>query len=336
MIRQVYTPYLLTVMETDEKLIREFIKESIRSDSLSLLLFEYTPGAGGAALRQGLSRAASKFADVVTGEFKNVFASIKQLGGITYQAVKEVGSLGLFKADYKGVKAKYEAELAEIDKKYGRQIEEARENFSSALSPLTTAAKLGLGATATALFFTNPIAFTAVAGIASDTSKKVKTKVLPAAAAGLVAAKKGLDKWAGHDEEDEDRKLGKESLATQDWVKQAQSDVRSSLTRKLREIEEKVNSIMSARSVEDLKLPSSLTKKLTQDSKNKDAVLMICKGMALKEILNSVEAERSKLLEEGKKIFKDVPEIALTGKGSYIGAYDQIISMIKKKISSLG
>jgi hypothetical protein len=326
-------------METNEKLIREFIKESIRSDSSPAFLFEYTPGSGGAALRSALSGAASKFADVVKGEFKNVFASIKQLGGITYQAVKEVGTLGLFKADYEGVKAKYQAELAEIDKKYGRQIEEARKNFSSVLSPFTTAAKLGLGATATALFFANPIAFTAVAGIASDTSKQAKTKVLPAVAAGILAAKTGLDKWAGHDEEDEedeDRKIEKESLATQDWVKKAQSDVRSSLTRKLREIEAKVNSIMSARSVEDLKLPSSLTKKLTQDSKNKDAVLMICKGMALKEILNSIELERSKLLEEGKKIFKDAPETALTGKGSYIGVYDQIISMIKKKISSLG
>jgi len=353
MIKQEYTPYLLTVMQAEEKLIREFIRESIRTGSSDYLVLEYTPGAAGASFRRGVSDAASKLGKVVKGELGNISASIKQLTGISLQAVKEVVSLGFFKADYEGIKERYKKDLEKIDAKYGREIEEARGTFAKAMSPLTAAAKLGLGTTAAAIFFINPITFIGTAAVASGGKDVIKKKVSPAALVAVAAAKSGLDKLDNKgrpfgrlgedDEEDEDKGESSEPKIP-DWAKQAQSDVRNTITEYSNEIKQRVNSIMSVKNLDDLTKIKDFGvdrndlvkyKKEQKTPEQQTGFVKAMKAGALQAIMVTVKADRNRQLAEGKKIFPRVSDEMLTGPGSYIGAYDKIITMIQEKIKSL-
>jgi len=340
-------------MQSEEKLIREFIRESIRTGSSNYLVLEYTPGAAGASFRRGVKDATSKFGKVVKGELGNISASIKQLTGISLQAVKEIVSLGFFKADYEGVKKRYQDDLQKIDEKYGYEIKNARGTFAKALSPLTTAAKLGYSATAAAIFFTNPIAFIGTAAAASAGKDVAKKKVLPAVAAGVAAAKSGLDKLdskgrpfgrlGGDDEPSEDEDKGS-TPGVPDWAKQAQSDVHATITKLSNEITQRVNSIMSVKSLDDLTkikdfgVDQNDLVKYKNEQKTPEQQKGFVKAMkagALQAILVTVKADRNRQLAEGKKIYPHVSEEKLTGSGSYIGAYDKIIAMIQEKIKSL-
>lgn len=309
-------------MNSQEKIIREFIRESLLSSDV----------VKESAFTSGLKSAVSDLGKTVVGSAATILASVKQLAGLTYQAIKEVGSLGIFKADYNKVKDQYTQNLAVIQKEYGAEIAAAEKTFSKALFPLTSAAKIGLGATAAAFFFANPLAFIALEGVATGTSRKIKGEIIPKAKDLKSQAQKVIDKLSDHEEQSETENKGND-LLKQDWVKEGQEKFKQSTELYFKQINDKINKISSAADVKSLGIPDKIVQQLSKDSKNQAEILKACKALALNEILNTVKADKEKQIADAKKA--NVPESAITGSKSFIKLYDKIIETINEKISSL-
>jgi hypothetical protein len=309
-------------MNVQEKIIREFIRESLLSNEIIVE----------SSFTSGVKSAVSDLGKVVAGSAATILASVKQLTGLTYQAIKEVGSLGIFKADYDKVKSQYHQNLAEIQKEYGAEIDAAEKTFSKALFPLTSAAKIGLGATATAFFFANPLAFIALEGTATGTSKKIKGEVVPKIKDLKSQAQKAIDKWSGYEEQSETKNKGND-LLRQDWVREGQQKFKQSTELYFKQINDKIKKISSAADVKSLGIPDKIVQQLSKDSKNQAEILKACKALALNEILNTVKVDKEKQIADAKKA--NVPESAITGSKSFIKLYDKIIVTINEKISSL-
>jgi len=298
-------------MDNEEKIIREFIRQSLLYDKL----------INESAFTSGVKSAVSDFAKVTAGSLGNILASVKQLGGLTYQAIKEVGSLGLFKADYNKVKAQYFKDVSEIHKKYGSAMEEAEKTFSKALAPLTTATKLGLGATAAAFFFANPVAFIALEGISSKTSEKLKGDVATKVKDVKAKAQQVIDKRSGHD------------LLDQSWVKEGRQAFTQTSNSYLSEMQNKIDKIVSAKDIKSLGISEDLVRKLSADTKNKDVILKTSKSLALNEILNVVKADKQKQIDDAKKV--GIPEEIISSTKGYLKIYDSLISKINEKLKSV-
>jgi len=298
-------------MNDEEKIIREFIRQSLLYDKL----------INESAFTSGVKSAVSDFAKVTAGSLGNILASVKQLGGLTYQAIKEVGSLGLFKADYNKVKAQYSKDVSEIHKKYGSAMEEAEKTFSIALAPLTTAMKLGLGATAAAFFFANPVAFIALEGISFKTSEKLKGDVATKVKDVKAKAQQVIDKWSGHD------------LLDQSWVKEGRQAFTQTSNSYLSEMQNKIDKIVSAKDIKSLGISEDLVRKLSADTKNKDVILKASKSLALNEILNVVKADKQKQIDDAKKV--GIPEEIISSTKGYLKIYDSLISKINEKLKSV-
>jgi len=303
-------------MKDEQEIIREFIRES--------LLVEDAPGA---AFRRRTSAGLQKLKDVAVGEFKNVFAAVKQLAGTTFEAVKEVGSLGLFRANYDKVKENYQKNLQEIDFKYGDAIREARGNVDIALAPLKAATKAGFGATALAFFAVNPLAFIAAGAAASVAGTGIK-KAAEKGKEVIDKAEKAIDKMAYGEKE----AAGATEITNEQWVKDAKADVLKASESYYQQIKKQINKVLSASKIEDLGLPAELVKKLQTDEKNKQIVLKASKGMALSSILSSVKQDKQRVIDDAKKA--GLSDKIIYDSKSYIKIYDKLINEINAALKS--
>jgi len=301
-------------MKDEQEIIREFIRESLLVED-------------GASFRRSMGAAVGKLKDVAVGEFKNVFAAVKQLAGITFEAVKEVGSLGLFKANYDKVKENYQKNLQEIDFKYGYAIRDAREKFDIALGPLESAAQAGLGATALAFFAVNPLVFIAAGAAASAAGTGIK-KAAEKGKEVIDKAEKAIDKMAYGEKE----AAGAKEITNEQWVKDAKADVLKATESYYQQIKEQINKVLSASKIEDLGLPAELVKKLQTDEKNKQIVLKASKGMALNSILSSVKQDKQRVIDDAKKA--GLSDKIIYDSKSYIKIYDKLINEINAALKS--
>jgi hypothetical protein len=324
-----------------EELIREYVREA--------LVLEYAPpGAMGAALKKAVSDPAKRLASVISGKSKQVFASLKNVAKISWEALKELGTLGLLSAKYDKIKQEYQNDLKNIESKHGADIKHARETFFNDFSPLIGVAKAGLTGAAATAFFINPLLFMAGSNIISAAKEK--------APGAIEKAKKKIDTMAYGEKDknkkqkektsenlfisknllnEEDRELNpKEIIEKNPWLKDAMKESRKAMVEYASHIDSEVKATVSASKIEDLgKLPTDIVKKVTNDPKAKpEEVLTAAKAMKLGEILSKVEAERAQAISEIKQAFPGVSESVHSGPGSIIYAYDEIIKKIKSNI----
>lgn len=313
--------------KNEEKLLKEYVSFIINEyDSFS------APGAGGAALKRAFAGAAKDAASAIVGAGKQVGAAAKQTIGMTYEALKNIGSFGIFKANYDKVAEKYKNDLQNISNQHGSAMRSANDAFLNVLGPIGTIAKAGLTGAAAAVFFSNPAAFIAAEGVASAAARKapeLKAKI-----------KSKIDKMAG-DEPEKDKKENKsikdpEFKDQREGLSKVNKQVKQIVEKEKKELLENVNNIINSNSLQDLKFSNDDIEKIKKQEKDANRVVSYGKKIKLKALLESIKSKRNSFYKEAKDAFGNtIPDSALTAKGGLIYEYDQIIRMIQEKINSI-
>lgn len=304
--------------KNEEQLLREYVESSL------VLEFDQFSTGGGVALRKVFSKAAGKFGSAMAGATKKVAAAVGKTLDTTIEAFKEVGSFGLFRADYDGVEKKYQKKLQDIASKHGQAMASADEAFFNVFSPVKTALKAGLTGAAAAAFFMNPLAFIAASGVAKHGSKK---------------AKEGLPKLKQKAENDiEEMRKGLKNLDPEikERLKDAQRQVKNEMVSHFNEMNQLSDKILTANTLKELSFSDKDIQDFESVTKDKEKLLKYGKKLKLTALLQSLKKERDFLLQEVKKTFgSEVPENALVGKGSPYFAYSKIVDMVQQKIDKL-
>jgi hypothetical protein len=310
------------MIKTQKQLLREYISFVIKEDDFT------TPGAGGSALRNVVAGAAKKSASAVAGAGKKVGAAVSKTLSTAYEATKELGSLGILKADYEGVQNKYIQDLNNISAKHGEAMKSADDAFLNAFGPVGSALKAGLSGIALTAFFMNPVAFMAVEGGVSSLARN-KKNILDK-----------IDDLAYGQGSNKKNKLEPEKFKSD--FDAAQIDAKGSVKKNVQNLNKEINKISGAKSLKDLKFSdqdiAQINEKL-KNEENKDILaLEYGKKIKLAVLLNSTQEQRNKFFHETmKSLSKTIPpsklEAALTSEGGMIHAYDKVIEEIKTKIA---